>query len=143
MQDVVPDLLWTGNARDARDPRRITGKGIEAVVDVSAEEEPAVLPRSITYCHIPLRDGQGNDEWHLRLALQVVSSLVSAEVPTLVACSADMSRSPCIAVGGLAIARQSVPNDELTALAQSRSLAVSPALWHEVAEMCHELSRLK
>ncbi len=141
MQHVVPGLLWTGNSRDARDPRQITGKGIEAVVDVSCEEEPAVLPRSITYCRIPLRDGQGNDEWHLQLALQVVSSLVTAKVPTLVACSAGMSRSPCVAVGGLAIARQSVPDDELTALAESRSLGVSPALWHEVVEMCRDLSR--
>jgi len=140
MQPVVAGLLWTGNARDARDHRRIADAGIEAVVDVSSEEEPAVLPRSMTYCRIPLRDGQGNEACNLRLAIQVVASLVSSNVPTLVACSAGMSRSPCVAVGGLAIARGTWPDDELKALAESRSLSVSPALWHEVTEMCRSLS---
>lgn len=139
MQLVVPELLWTGNSRDARDPRQLLDAGIEAVVDVSYEEEPAVLPRSLTYCRIPLRDGYGNDNWSVRLALQVVSTLIVSEVPTLVACSAGMSRSPCIAVGALAIARRSEPDDELKRLAESRSLGVSSAFWVEVTETCRSL----
>lgn len=136
MHVVVPGLLWTGNAREARSPRDIADAGIQSVVDVAIEEEPAVLPRTIAYCRVPLHDGASNDDWALRLSLEIVASLISDEIPTLVACSAGVSRSPSIAIGALAISRQSDPDEELRRLAETRSLGISPALWLSVVEAC-------
>ena len=107
MQPIVADLLWTGNAYDARDSASILHAGIAAVVDVAYKEEPAALTRPNAYCRIPLHDSDGNDEILLRFAVKTVVSLLNSEIPTLVACSAGMSRSPSIAVAALAVANAS------------------------------------
>lgn len=105
MRIVIADKLWIGNARDARDLKLIHDAGIEAVVDLAANEAPAVLSRDITYCRIPLVDGDGNSAELLRLAVNTTAQLAQDGVPTLVACSHGMSRSPTIvafAVGATA-----------------------------------------
>lgn len=132
MQIIVADMLWTGNARAARDGHAISAAGIEAVVDLAYEEEPAVLPRSLTYCRLPLIDGDGNESWALKLALQTVVALIDSEIPTLVACSAGMSRSPSIAIAAFAMSAGRNPDDELRRLADSCTFCVGPALWHQV-----------
>lgn len=140
MQPLVANLLWTGNARCARDLTALAGAGIEAVVDVAGEEEPAVLARSVIYSRVPLIDGADNETWALKLAIQTVSELIQSRVPTLVACSAGMSRSPSIAVAALAVASGVNPDDELKRLAETCMFSVSPALWQHVARTCLDLS---
>src|SRR5882762_9101732 len=103
MREVLPDLLWLANAIDARDISRVLQYGIQAVVDVAIEEKPAVFPRDILYCRVPLNDGAGNPPEFLRTAVEAAMQLIAAKCPTLICCGAGMSRSP--AVAAMAIAR--------------------------------------
>ncbi len=130
MRIVIADKLWIGNARDARDLKLIHDAGIEAVVDLAANEAPAVLSRDITYCRIPLVDGDGNSAELLRLAVNTTAQLAQDGVPTLVACSHGMSRSPTIVA--FAVARlQDITAMEATVLTGG---SISPAMW-QVTEL--------
>ena len=134
MREIVPGRLWLGNALDARDPRALFDRGIAAVVDLAYEEPPAQLPRSLAYCRIPLTDGAGNDPKLLGLALDTLRSLLTLEVPTLVACGAGMSRSPCIAAAALAVHNDASPDETLRSLLEHQPHDVSPAFWKDVAK---------
>ena len=103
MREIQSELLWTGNARDARDARGLIGGGIAAVIDLAYEELPAQLPRQLVYCRFPIVDGAGNDPSLLRLALLTTVELLRSGTPAIVACSAGMSRSPAIAICALAV----------------------------------------
>jgi hypothetical protein len=46
-------------------------------------------------------DGIGNNRAQLRLAIDTLEALLRAEVPTLVYCSAGMSRSPAVAAAAI------------------------------------------
>lgn len=59
MREVIPDLLWIGNAFDARDLKSVLDRGIEAMVDLAIEEPPVSPTRELVYCRLPLVDGQG------------------------------------------------------------------------------------
>jgi hypothetical protein len=132
MREILAGRLWLGNALDARDPRALFDVGIAAVVDLAYEEPPAQLPRSLAYCRIPLTDGAGNDPKLLRLALDTLQSLLSTGVPTLVACGAGMSRSPCIAAAALAVYHGASPDETLRSLLEHEPHDVSPAFWNDV-----------
>ncbi|MEM1062714.1 MAG: hypothetical protein AAGJ97_10365 [Planctomycetota bacterium] len=86
MREVVVGKLWTGNARDLRDARGVLGLGVEAVVDLAAEEPPAVYPRDTLCCRFPLVDGVGNRHATLAAAIETLTVLIDSSVPTLVAC---------------------------------------------------------
>lgn len=101
MREVVVGKLWTGNARDLRDARGVLGLGVEAVVDLAAEEPPAVYPRDTLCCRFPLVDGVGNRHATLAAAIETLTVLIDSSVPTLVACSAGMSRSPLVTAAAL------------------------------------------
>lgn len=126
----IADLpLWIGTARDARDLRGIHEAGIQAVVDLAMDEPPVQPTRELVYLRFPLVDGGGNPEWLLRLAVEAVSGLLTAGVPTLVACSAGASRSPAIAA--MAIARwQGIAHEE--GLKRIGTGDVSVTLWREL-----------
>jgi hypothetical protein len=96
MRQIDGYPLWIGNARDARDVKAILDAGIEAVVDLAAEEPAATLSRELIYLRFPMIDGAGNPEWLLRTAFRAVHEFVQVGVPTLVACGAGMSRSPAL-----------------------------------------------
>jgi protein-tyrosine phosphatase len=106
MRDVVAGKLWIGNAGDARDVRRVLSAGIAAVIDLAMEEPPAVYPREIVCCRIPLLDGPDNPQARLRFAITTAAELIRARVPTLIACSGGMSRAPSVAAAALAIANR-------------------------------------
>src|SRR5690242_9420928 len=103
MREVLPDLLWIGNAIEARDIAGVLQRGIEAVVDVAIEEKPIAFPRDILYARVPLNDGEGNRPEFLRMAVELVMQLIAGKCRTLVCCGAGMSRSP--AVVAMAVAR--------------------------------------
>ncbi len=129
---VHSNLLYVGNALDARDLWLIYDKGIRAVVDLAINEPPAQLGREIIYCRFPLNDGDGNSNALVILAIRTIASLISHEIPTLVACSAGMSRAPCIAAGSIALMAGRDPDDCLSQLIADAPNDVSPILWAHV-----------
>src|SRR5689334_1529287 len=97
MRQIPSCSLWLGHAGDARALRGVLSAGILAVVDLAVNEPPAPVTRELVHCRFPLLDGPGNSPWLVRLAVLTVAELVRVGVPTLVSCSAGMSRSLVIA----------------------------------------------
>ena len=97
MRKIEPYSLWVGNVGDVWDLRRVHEEGIAALVDLAVNEPPAKVTRELVYCRFPLVDGLGNATWLLRTAIETTAALVARRVPTLVYCSAGLSRSRLIA----------------------------------------------
>ena len=60
MTQIQPYSLWIGHAGEARDYERIADAGIEALVNLAAEEKCDQPPRGLLYLRFPLIDGTGN-----------------------------------------------------------------------------------
>jgi hypothetical protein len=142
MREIVSGCLWLGNAADVRDPRRLLGAGVEAVVDLAYEESPAALPRTMLYCRFPVVDGAGNRPQLLVTAIESTVGLVSRQIPTLVGCGAGMSRSPAILAAVLAIVRGQSPETCLQELLTAVPHDVSPTLWADVKIAYKELAEV-
>lgn len=128
MRKIEGYSLWLGHALDMDDLRAVLGQGIEAAVDLAANEPPSVITRDLVYCRFPLLDGAGNDERVLRLAVKTVAELMASQVNTLLYCSAGMSRTPAIAAAAISLAG-GVPIREALSLVTSGGPAdVSPLL---------------
>ncbi|MGD9644062.1 MAG: cupin domain-containing protein [Pirellulales bacterium] len=136
MRPVISDLLWIGNARDLSDVKTALALGVRAIVDVAANEAPVVYPRDITYCRLPLVDGGENDEAILRLAVSTTAKLIKSGVPTLVACSAGMSRSLAVTAAALAIAERQSPDAVLARIAAAGPHDLSGPLWMDIKRLC-------
>jgi protein-tyrosine phosphatase len=136
VREIVPNLLWIGNAADGRDADRLLQAGVAAVVNLAAEEPSPVLPRSMIYCRLPVMDGDQDDESVLDLAIQTVVSLLKKQIPTLVHCSAGMSRSPAVAAAALSIVQGGTPEERLKEIAAGRPHDISPQLWEAVLAVC-------
>jgi protein-tyrosine phosphatase len=126
--------LWAGHAGDVRNHRGLFEASILTIVDLAREEPQVLVPRDFVYCRFPLVDGPSNPRWLIACAVETVARSLSAGVPTLVACGAGMSRSPCVA--GAALARTlGCPAEEGLAIVLTDAQAdVSPALWAEIRE---------
>ena len=135
---MSPYSLWIGNAGDVRSVAELMDARIRAVIDLAANEPIAALPREIVYCRFPLFDGADNERWLLRVAIDTISELLRANVPTLVACSAGMSRSPALAAAAIARVSGRDANECLLACVASGPEDVSPALWNEVVAAFRE-----
>ena len=154
MHEIIPQQLWLGNALDARNPRRLFELAIAAIVDLAREEPSAQLPRELAYCRFPLIDSGGNPRGLLAAAIQTTTVLVVRQVPTLVACSAGMSRSPAIVAAALAIvaaalaivaAALAIVNDgtierALAHVCNDRAHDLSGPLWQDVVAVYQELA---
>ncbi|MFO0896334.1 MAG: dual specificity protein phosphatase [Pirellulales bacterium] len=132
MRRVPGSLLWIGHAGDGRDAQHLLAEGIEAVVQLAAEEPPLTLPRELVVCRIPLLDGADNDRERLQFAVRTVGWLLAGEVPTLVCCSAGLSRSPAVVAAALGRQRSCDPERCLGELAAEGPLDVSPGLWMQL-----------
>jgi hypothetical protein len=132
MRRIEHYSLWLGHRGDVDDPRVIVATGILAVVDLALNESPAALLRDRTYCRFPLIDGTGNPSWLLQAAVETVACLLRSSTPTLVYCSAGLSRSPCIAGAAIALVRGCPLDEGLKFVLQSGPADVSPGLWAEV-----------
>ncbi len=128
MRKVAGHSLWLGNAGDLRAAQGLMAAGVEAVVELADSEQLAVLPRELVRLRFPLSDGGDNPAWLLRMAAESVASLLRAEVPVLVCCSAGMSRSVCVAAAGIALAAGRPFPETLAAVAGSGPADVSPSL---------------
>lgn len=132
MRKVNGFSLWIGTARDARDIKRLLDAGIEAVVDLAMEELPVSPTRELVYLRFPLLDGEGNPRWMLRAAMNAVEELVRSGVPTLVACSGGVSRSPAVVAMVVARIKSGQPETVLGELQSAGPCDVSPGLWREM-----------
>jgi protein-tyrosine phosphatase len=138
MRQISAHLLWLGNAGDERDCKRVLDTGIQAVVQLDAEEPVIELSRDLVYCRFPLVDGPGNDKKVLQLAITTVANLLEKKVPTLVVCGAGLSRSPVIAAAAIALVFQQPADDCLKEVAEHFPADVAPALWDEVKKVVEE-----
>jgi protein-tyrosine phosphatase len=132
MREILPSRLWIGNAGDARDPERLLEAGVEAVIDLAAEEPLALLPRGMIYCHFPILDGGQNGPGTRDVAILTLVSLLNSQVPTLVYCGAGMSRSPAVAAAALSIVQGGSPAERLQQIVAGHPHDVSPQLWEAV-----------
>ncbi len=132
---VFNDQLFLGNAHDARDLKLLYENGIAAVVDLAINEPPAQLAREMIYCRFPLTDGSGNSSALLELAIHTTVMLLEQKLKTLVACSAGMSRSPCIAAAAISLLT-GVPLQEcLIGVVSNSPHDVSPLFLSQVIEI--------
>ena len=135
MREVIPNVLWIGNAHDARDVKGVLARGIGVVIDLAIEEPPIQFPRDIVYCRFPLLDGEGNSPALLQSAVYTTANFVNAKQPTLVACSGGMSRSPIIVSAVLA----KIESLELSAAVERVTATgpcdFSPGLWNDVQKL--------
>lgn len=131
VREIRPQLLWIGNAADARDFRTIHARGIAAIVQLAYEEPCIEAPRDLIVHRIPLVDGGCNDPALLSLAVDVLTALIGRRIPTLVTCSHGLSRSPCIVATALASAEQRSPRTVLEEIVAGVPADISPPLWSQ------------
>jgi protein-tyrosine phosphatase len=135
MRQVSGRALWLGHAGDLRDARAVLAAGVEAVIEVAASEPMAPLPRGLVRCRFPLADGGDNPPWLLRLAVESVAALLRAGVPTLVACSAGLSRSVGIAAAAVALAAGRPLAESLREVVGTGPADVSPAMFAQLRDV--------
>ncbi|WDI40410.1 VOC family protein [Bremerella sp. P1] len=140
MREIIPGTLWIANALQARDIRSTLAPGVTAIIDLAIEEPPISFPRDILYCRFPLLDGTGNSHQMLRACIDTVARLIEANRPTVIACSAGMSRSPIIAAAAIAQIKGLSLETSILKLTKTGPHDVSPALLSEVLEAMPSLS---
>ncbi len=139
MREVTP-RLWIGNAADARNLQEVHSAGIEAIVDLAMEELPVSVTRDLLYCRFPLVDGSGNSANLIRVAVGCVLQLIDNNVPTLVACSAGMSRSPAIVAAAFALSKELDLKTSLTKITDSGPCDIHPAFLTDLSKLFWEPS---
>jgi len=140
MREIIPSLLWLGNAMDVCDLRSIHDLGISAIVDLALEEPVPQLTREIIYCRFPIIDGSGNTPELLSAAIEITASFIRKSVPAMVACSAGMSRSPAIVAAALALVHCESPDDSLKTMIAGNPHDLSPPLWTDVKNVYNGLT---
>lgn len=119
MREIIPGLLWIGNAFDARDLKGVFDQQIQVIIDLAREEAPVSVTRELVYCRFPLVDGQGNSPVIIEAAVSTAVRFVTGKVPTLISCSGGMSRSPAIAAAVIAQIDNIEPEEAMKRIAGS------------------------
>lgn len=140
MREIIPGLLWVGNAFDTRDLKPLFDHGIEAIIDLAIEEPPAAPTRELVYCRFPLIDGQGNSPTIIESAIRMGVRFAAARLPTLIGCSGGMSRSPAIAAAVVAQIDAIDPDEAIKRVAAAGPHDVAPLLWKEVVQVLQGLA---
>jgi hypothetical protein len=135
MNEIAPYSVWVGNAADGRAFPELFERGIQAIVQLAAEEPPIPTPRDMALCRFPLEDGSGSDVDLLSLAITSVAHLISRGVPTLVCCGGGMSRSPAVVAAALAVIENREPGDALKFVTTQHPADVLPGFWDEVCKV--------
>lgn len=139
MRRLADEPVWLGNVGDLRDERALHEAGIEAVVELAADEPMAELGRGFVRLRYPLVDNEGNDPARLRCCIRAVADLFRERIPTVVACSAGLSRTPAIVAAAWSLIRAILPDEALRELAASVPCDVSPALWAEIVAVTESM----
>lgn len=132
MRQIAPNVLWIGNRGDLDHPANLRRAGVAVVVDLAVEERPFVWGHEGVVLRVPLEDGAGNGPGTLRLAIDVVAKLTMDAMPTLVVCSAGLSRSPGVVAFALARVQGRAPSEVARDIARHGPIDISPALWGEL-----------
>lgn len=132
MRQIQPYQLWIGHAGDGRAYHTLVDCGIRVVVQLALEESHTQPPHEVAVLRIPLLDGAGNDDFLISLAVKSVAELIRQNVPTLVCCSAGMSRSPAIVAAALSLAQDIPIDDCLKEVTDHHAADISPGLWDEI-----------
>ena len=140
IREVETGLLYTGDAGSARDLKQLYDREFSAVVDLAADEPPAVLGRDLIYCRFPLSDDGSNRDALIASALVCLNALLERDLRTLLACGAGMSRSPVLAAAAIAMRSGEPLPDCLARLAARAPVDVPPTFFAAVARVCAELS---
>jgi len=135
MREIIPNVLWIGNAFDARNIKAVMDAGFPVVVDLAIEEPPIQLPRDVVYCRFPLLDGEGNAPVLIRSAIDLIVSFVNAQTKTLVACSGGMSRSPLIASAVVAEVESIDFGDAIRRVTSTGPCDISPNLYAAIEQL--------
>jgi predicted protein tyrosine phosphatase len=139
IREIYGDLVFLGNALDARDLRGLHDHRIEAVVDLAINEPPAQPARDMIYCRFPLVDGDGNSNAIIEAALRCLLALIENNVRTVVSCSAGMSRSPAVAAAAIAIVTGCSPDETLVMITRNAPHDVSPILWSRITAVYNSI----
>ena len=139
MHEIVAERLWIGTTGEAHDLSDLLEREIAALVDLAAEELSPKLTREIIYCRFPLVDGPGNSRGLICCAVETVAGLLRKEIPTLVSCSAGMSRSPCVVAAAMAGLQKEDPDEHLRRVTAQHPHDITPALWEEIKQACSGL----
>lgn len=139
LREILPDQLFLGHARDARDLRLLHDHQIAAVLDLAIDEPPAQLAREMISCRIPLVDGGENPPEKIVLAIRTLELLLENHQRVLVACSGGMSRSPVFCAAALALRTKRSLDDCLTQVLTDGPGDVSPPLWESVQRVVRGL----
>ncbi len=135
MREVIPSVLWIGNAHDAREIKGIIDAGIQVVIGLAIEEPSVQVPRDIIYCRFPMLDGDGNSSVLMVAAVNLISAFVRAQTPTLVACSGGMSRSPLIASAVLAAVDDIGLAEAIRLVTTNGPCDFSPSLYNDLRQL--------
>jgi protein-tyrosine phosphatase len=104
------------------------------VLDLALEEVPFQWHREGIVLRVPITDGPGNEPESLRIAASTAAELLASNTPTLIACSAGLSRTPVIAAVGLAIHTGNAPLACLETIRRITHTDVSIALWQDALQ---------
>ena len=143
MRQLRAQPVWIGNAGDGRDFRAIHAHGIRAIVQVAYEEPCLEAPRDLILSRIPLMDGSENDPALTRLAIGSLVALIRARVPTLVACSNGLSRSPCIVAAAFSLVEGRALGTILEETIGTSPADISPQFWNHVREVSAAMAPLR
>jgi hypothetical protein len=135
MRPILPFLLYAGHTDDGADYDLLAHAGIQALVQVTADDGPLQPPEAITYCRFPLRDGPADNEKLLYLAITTVANLLERHIPTLVCSTAGLSRASAVIAAALSMVFQEPPDQCLNQVTENRPGHVNPALWEVVKEV--------
>jgi protein-tyrosine phosphatase len=134
MRAVPGHSIWMGHAGDGRNLASIHEMGIRMLVDLAADEKPPAITRDLIFCRFPLVDASGNPPALLALAVSTVADGLKWQLPTLIFCSAGMSRTPAVLACAMARFQQKPPAECLSILLAGLPSDVSPGLWQELVQ---------
>ena len=138
MRHIPPHSLWMGHTAELRELRAIHEAGIQAVVDLAGNELPQEVTRGLVYCRFPLHDDDSNPNWLLHAAVKTLADFIRARIPTLVCCSAGLSRTPAIIAVALSVATGQPREQCLAELCATGPTDVSPGLWNSLGNAVRE-----
>jgi protein-tyrosine phosphatase len=135
MRCVIDDIVWIGNAAEARDVASLIEQGFDVVVDLAIEEPVARLAREQIYLRFPIYDGVGNDPKVLAAAIKTISQLISIEgIKIVICCSMGISRSPAIVALAMSLETNCIPEESLAKLTSKVPCDISPGLWSDLMQ---------